>query len=399
MGSIRVSEGGLVLVGGGRLALVAEVPPAERAPTTARGRGSSAHAICCGQRSRCALHASAHHGAPSGASTPCMQVLTTAPSSPQVQPADPGAAAMLGVALCWASGRHAKYEATRYLQNCVEMRACMCSPWRPSPHRYLQNCVEMLRDRMAVTFAALNQSPLPDAAAATAAAAAAARTSGSASGTAAMPEEHALADAAFDRAMAGSHSSGSEMASRSALLEALLSAGQEPEEAAAVFECLAQRGSRREMVSRRQWRAAVALAAARGAGAVTGAGEAAAVHEGGGNEGSAGGPCGGDVRGGGGSGGGDVRGGGGSGGGDVRGGGGSGGGDGAVVGDGVDARTGAVVGGRRHTPNRLSIEGVDTLFLYIGCSLYAQQLLMKPALHACAHHGALCPTGTRSSCS
>ena len=306
-----------------------------------------------------------------------MQVLTTAPSSPQVQPADPGAAAMLGVALGWASGRHAKYEATRYLLNCVEMRACMCSPWRPTPHRYLQNCVEMLRDRMAVTFAALNQSPLPDAPTAAAAAAAAARTSGSASGTAAMPEEHALADAAFERAMAGSHSAGSEMASRSALLEALLSAGQEPEEAAAVFECLAQRGSRREMVSRRQWRAAVALAAARGAGAVTGAGEAAAVHEGGGDEGSAGGP----------------------GGGDVRGGGGSGGGNGAVVGDGVDARTGAVVGGRRHTPNRLSIEGVDTLFLYIGCSLYAQQLLMKPALHACAHHGAQCPTGTRSSCS
>ena len=32
-----------------------------------------------------ALHASAHHGAASGASTPCMQVLTTAPCSPQAR--------------------------------------------------------------------------------------------------------------------------------------------------------------------------------------------------------------------------------------------------------------------------------------------------------------------------
>ena len=48
-------EGVLVLVGGGLLALVAEAPPPERAPTTARARGLSAHAICCGVRSRCSL--------------------------------------------------------------------------------------------------------------------------------------------------------------------------------------------------------------------------------------------------------------------------------------------------------------------------------------------------------
>ena len=248
----------------------------------------------------------------------------------------------------------------------------MSSEWhiRYEATRYLQNCVEMLRDRMAVTLAALNQSPLPDG---SAAAAAAASTSGSASGTAvAMPEEHALADVAFERAVAGSLSAGikrasqsregemasrsreGEMASRTALLEALLRAGQEPEEAAAVFECLAQRGNRREMVTRRQWRAAVAVAAARGTGAVTGAftgavAVAAAVNEGGGDEGGAGGSGGCDVSGGGG------------------------GGSGAVVGDGVDTRS----GGRRQPPYRLSIEGVDTLLLYIGCSLYAQQLLMK----------------------
>ena len=119
---------------------------------------------------------------------------------------------------------------------------------------------------------------------------------------------------------------------------------------------------------------------------------------GGGGSGDGGGVGGGGSSGGDGSsgGGGDGL---GSSGGGGGGGGGRGDGDGAVVGDDVDARAGAVVGGRRHTPNRLSIEGVDTLFLYIGCSLYAQQLLMKHALHACAHHGAHYPTGTRSSCS
>lgn len=117
-----------------------------------------------------------------------------------LQPAVPMAAALLGIALAWASGVQVRSDATRYLQTCVEM----------------------LRDRMASTVAALTPSP-PSAAVTPAAAAAPASATMAAAPV--SDEIAAVADVAFER----SDGAASGSCTREALLAAMLSAGQEAE--------------------------------------------------------------------------------------------------------------------------------------------------------------------------
>ena len=264
-----------------------------------------------------------------------------------LQPADPAAAAVLGIVLCWSQGVNTKHEAMRYLQNCVEM----------------------LRERMAGSVASITSGNAPQAPAAAPASAVATalRPPVVAPSAQASVELRVLADIAFDRCMdrctvcsppqqstddasaasdeaalqqqegahvatelAADHSERHDAdcaaATREALLAELLGAGQEPESVAAVFEWLGRLGGAPERVDREQWRAAVVAAAVNGAAHDTS------------EEGSI---------------------------------------EGAGAGDAVAVPACRQPGSLAVADKRLHVEGVDTLLLYIGASLYAQYFLVR----------------------